>query len=509
MTVKDTSCQPAAGHTWLTIGQDLLSIQRYVTDQYDASLHRNQSLFVHELPHEDCEDEDDGDDCNEGDHGEDGDEDKHKHHHKKHHKQHKHHQHQHHEDHSPYKLSTFQPSSYMVYTDIQTLHGLDTPVDYGSGVEFASGLLEYAPGSGLQLGLWLNGLQGCQDILAGNLDDNIKRLFDYLHDAQTPKVFLRIGYEFDNPSFGYSDDPQAFRDAYTRLVDMCEEQMQSKHHHKHRKHDPSACREKIAFVWHSWSAPRVVDLSQLYPGDDYVDWVGVSVFQQFYPWAPRAAEYSAGAIEDLEEVMDFAQNHSKPIMIAESTPFGGIKWESEAWQDNLMQYGLDNETVDVWDMWFAPTLSLIEKYDIGMWSYIDCDWEALPQWKGVGFGDTRLVQSQRIMELWYEHVLHNPRFQHELECIPQDRDNSHKSDGNLSIIRGILADGYHGRNRGNDQVNESQHSSNGVLLPVLLWFLAVAAVFLIVVKHDSSRRRRRQQGNALGAAGGQNQYGSL
>jgi hypothetical protein len=82
----------------------------------------------------------------------------------------------------------------MFYTDIQTLRGLDSPVDYGSGIEYADGLAQAFPRSGLQIGLWLKGTAGCQDILDGTLDQQIHRLFSYLQHVDVPKIFLRIGY---------------------------------------------------------------------------------------------------------------------------------------------------------------------------------------------------------------------------------------------------------------------------------------------------------------------------
>ena len=133
---KDTSCQPPNGKTYITIGQDFYSIQEYVTSQYNASLHRGSVI----------------------------------------------------------PQSSFAPAATMFYTDIQTLRGLDTPVDYGSGVEYASGLAQAYPQSGIQIGLWLNGTDGCRDIVIGHLDHEIHRLFDYLNATKFPKVFLRVGY---------------------------------------------------------------------------------------------------------------------------------------------------------------------------------------------------------------------------------------------------------------------------------------------------------------------------
>ena len=74
--------------------------------------------------------------------------------------------------------------------------------------------------SGLQIGLWLNGNgSGCRDIVSGVLDDNIYRLFHFIGTVlpkSLPKVFLRVGYEFDNPSFGYSENPPLYREAFRK-----------------------------------------------------------------------------------------------------------------------------------------------------------------------------------------------------------------------------------------------------------------------------------------------------
>lgn len=79
----------------------------------------------------------------------------------------------------------------------------------------------------------------------------------------------------------------------------------------------------------------------------------------------------------------------KPTMIAESTPFGGIV---------------------SWSEWFQPTLNLIQKYDISMFSYINCNWEAQPMWHNVGFGETRLSANEQVMHQWYKRVIQGGRF---------------------------------------------------------------------------------------------------
>lgn len=273
------------------------------------------------------------------------------------------------------KVERFLPEIVMVYTDLQKLRGLDTPTDYGSGIEYADGILVDDRIRGLQIGLWLNGTEGCRDIVSGRLQSNIQRLIHYLEHARVEIVFLRVGYEFDNPLFRYND-PEAYVHAYQHLVQQC----------RHR----AVCREKVAFVWHSWAAglPPNTSLQDYYPGDEYVDWIGVSVFSQVYPNSS-----SGGNHDTLVSLMRFARIHDKPVMIAESTPFGGIDHFS-----------------DPWNAWFEPVLDLIVEYDISLWSYIDCDWDSQPMWRNVGFGDSRLSINTTVLSLWQERVLSSPRF---------------------------------------------------------------------------------------------------
>jgi hypothetical protein len=215
--------------------------------------------------------------------------------------------------------------------------------------------------------------------LDSKIDKKIQKLLEYVHKSKAKHIFLRVGYEFDNPDFDY-DNPVVYKRAFRKLVDTC------------RRHQ--VCRHETAFVWHSWAAGITnYSLSDYYPGDDYVDWVGISLFQQFY------SNDTGGSLEDVRPVLDFARQHNKPIMIAESTPFGGI--------DQLQ---------DPWNEWFQPALNLIEEHDIAMWSYINCDWNAQPMWRGIGFNNTRLAVNATVMRLWQEHVLENPRFLNRLKC---------------------------------------------------------------------------------------------
>ena len=245
-------CRPPKGHTYLTIGQDLLGIRQYVDAQY-----------VHNLLHTNVPQ-------NGG---------------------------------MVKPLSAFAPAAAMVYTDLEKLQGLDFPAEYGSGIEFADGILDSIfPDTpmGLQIGLWLDGYVGCEHVVSGAWDHQIQNLTNYIFASSAERIFLRVGYEFDNPAFKYTEDPDTYKNAFQRIATLVREELVKL----------SGDSSKVLFVWHSWAAPLSsnLKLDQFYPGDDFVDWVGISVFQQFYPWAVKQG---FGSIEDIERVVMFGQAHNK------------------------------------------------------------------------------------------------------------------------------------------------------------------------------------------------------
>lgn len=94
-------------------------------------------------------------------------------------------------------MSSFAPAAAMFYTDLEKLQGLTTPVDYGSGIEYANGILNSLfpqTNMGLQIGLWLNGTYGCDMINHGKMEEQLQDLSTYLESNQFSAIFLRIGY---------------------------------------------------------------------------------------------------------------------------------------------------------------------------------------------------------------------------------------------------------------------------------------------------------------------------
>ena len=260
------------------------------------------------------------------------------------------------------------PRAVMSYASIGNLSGLWSGTDYGSGVEHADRLLADMPDdTALQLGLELKGFE--RPLAAGDLDGNVDALRAYVRRLAPRKVFVRIGYEFDNPGNEYV--PLAFVPAYARVAAAL-------------GGEPNAVR-----VWHSWAfepweAAGVDGVAAWFPGVEHVDWCGVSVFQQAY------GDSELGDLSYAHAFADFCDARGLPLMIAESAPFGA---------------GVAEPRDTLWRRWFAPTLAFARTRDVKMWSYIDSDWDAQPMWRGEGWGDTRLETDDALAERWRADVL--------------------------------------------------------------------------------------------------------
>ena len=130
----------------------------------------------------------------------------------------------------------------------------------------------------------------------------------------------------------------------------------------------------VSYVWHSYANYTKRPVIDWYPGDEYVDWVGISYFTNIK--------------EGIERVVKLAKEKNKPLMIAEATPCGiGVTHD---------KYALKR--------WYKPFFKFIEDNEIKAISYINCDWEALPMWKGQGWKDSRVEVNPVIKKHWSEEV---------------------------------------------------------------------------------------------------------
>lgn len=234
---------------------------------------------------------------------------------------------------------------------------------------------------------------GLQQLIDGKFDDQIRQLAYFLSLVKGP-VYLRIGYEFDGAwNEGY-ENPDKYKAAFVRIVDVLREEQA----------------DNFVTVWQAGAAVvdevidrRHEDITLWYPGDDYVDWMGFSWFMNPHETIQVSSSYDPGTpLELTEELLAFARARNKPVMIAEASPqamdlnenfmanHAGI-WDGEPATGRV--HMTDDE---IWNHWFEPLFDLLEQNRdvIHALAYINADWDSQEMWGPPytsGFwGDTRL-----------------------------------------------------------------------------------------------------------------------
>jgi hypothetical protein len=249
------------------------------------------------------------------------------------------------------------PGGFMLYGSPASMESFSScSKDYGSGIAYADELLRRHPNTVLQMGYYMVDL--LERTCSGEFDNTLSALAEWCRKARVP-VFLRIGYEFDGLHNHY--EPAAYQKAFRYIVDK----LRSKEAYN------------VAFVWHAHAHSPDPDLEAYYPGDEYVDWVGISYFAQ-----PQ---------EMMKPVLNFAAKHGKPVMIAESTPQG---------MGTLM--GKLS-----WNTWFNPFFHFMRVNPaIKAISYINSNWEEQPMWQGQGWQDARVQADDVVKKCWLKEIEH-------------------------------------------------------------------------------------------------------
>ncbi len=236
-------------------------------------------------------------------------------------------------------------------------------------------------------------------LIDGDFDAEIRQLGRFCGLIEGP-VYLRIGYEFDGAwNQGY-ENTENYVDAWRRIVDVLER----------------SGVDNVEFVWQASASTTddVIDggdedIRQWYPGDEYVDWMGVSWFMHpeetvgvagsFVPRSPLAL---------TEEVLDFARQRGKPVMIAEAAPQGIDLRErfmanhAAIWDGPPGENRTAMSDDEIWTHWFAPLFGLLADNRDVLYAlaYINVDWDSQPMWGppySSGFwGDSRLEVNEEI-----------------------------------------------------------------------------------------------------------------
>jgi hypothetical protein len=293
-------------------------------------------------------------------------------------------------------------------------------------------------------------------ILEGKYDNILTKVISIFRAYSTSQFYLRIGYEFDLLENHY--DSSSYRKVFQKIVRL----FRSNHINN------------VLFIWHSTgstiAADSVYRYDEWFPGREYVDMCGVSIFQQpyhcVYPtpepsekpsFSPlmasnkqktsngnngmmrsrshrRALSSSSSSIASskerereallaassqkkkemandiatlshshhhddkdddssdvddadndaaskeychmpaVEAFTDYCSSRNISMMIAESSPFGGINTKNKGKNEAGYQG-------DTWEKWFVPTMDYIVHNDVRVWSYINNDWDMFPMWQ--------------------------------------------------------------------------------------------------------------------------------
>lgn len=257
------------------------------------------------------------------------------------------------------------PAGWAAYWGIPEFEGVTSAFKNDTGsTQNHQYLVDNFPDTIIQSALWIVGHQDIdKKTFGGNYDDVIKKYCDWVKSVNRP-VYLRIGYEFDGPHNALA--PDLYDEAYRYIVDFMRNENV----------------ENVAFVWHSYASEpyETNHISAWYPGDDYVDWVAISVFGHAYDNADFGLH--------SDEVLQFAKQHHKPVMIAESSPV----------------FGIDKNHDDVWHSWFVNFFSFIYSKNIKAFSFINEDWTSLKIVGISGWKNSLLQNNASVSEAWFKEV---------------------------------------------------------------------------------------------------------
>ena len=275
------------------------------------------------------------------------------------------------------------PGGVTTYTSIAQLEGLDDPSGSAPGDSCARQILDnpiYSQ-SVLAIGLYFVGSD--KNIAAGEQDEQIYSLAKWIKRAHRP-VFLRIGYEFDGPWNHY--DPAAYKTDFQKIVSIFKEMQVT----------------NCATVWQSADAGKTYNnrnIEDWYPGDQYVDWVGLSWFSS-----------SPGKMAITDKLLAIAKAHHKPVMVCESAPQGYDMVNLTFGNTGNGQNPKPKTPDQIWNEWYAPYFNYLEKNKdtIKVVAYINANWNAEAMWgppyKNGYWGDTRVEVNPVIKAKWIETI---------------------------------------------------------------------------------------------------------
>lgn len=241
----------------------------------------------------------------------------------------------------------------------------------------------------ISLFLLTSGTNGTDSVIA------VSSQYDYFIDSliaicvnYNKRMFVRIGPEFNGWWFGQHAYyyPLAFR----KIVD---------------RYAAFNFRDSIATNWcYEPDAPNDFDSvgpngPLWYPGDAYVDWFGLDVFDadHFDQSLPDTINGGITKKGKSERFLAMARSKGKPVFLSETSAKG-----VDITADSL-------DSVNDWNAWFVKFWQFMDNHlEIKGFNYINQDWENTGY---PGWGNAR-IQNSPYITAWYRQEMHQPRYIH-------------------------------------------------------------------------------------------------
>ena len=163
----------------------------------------------------------------------------------------------------------------------------------------------------------------------------------YPADAQ-PSIMLRFGHEFNGTWYPWGNKPEELKTAWRYL---------------HDRFVAAGINDAVGWVWcaNNVDVDDYSDISQYYPGDDYVDWLSLDG----YNWG---SNYSFTSWKSFDET--FSQQYvkmvtlapSKPVMLAEVSSTEPHDVPDATWN----QDGDDSDMAESKEAWVTDMMQSIE-----------------------------------------------------------------------------------------------------------------------------------------------------
>lgn len=166
----------------------------------------------------------------------------------------------------------------------------------------------------------------CAKVTSGFYDGKLTEVFTHLNTLQCP-VFVRIGGEMN--VWTDAAKPEDFIAAYRYIVDFG------------RRLAP-----RVAMVFSpNYSSSYKTDMDVYYPGDQYVDWIGTSLYYDRWQHNGDTARdefYGVGiygdALLNIQQTVNLSKLHKKPIIATEGGSCNNYKGtDNSAWAGERMQ----------------------------------------------------------------------------------------------------------------------------------------------------------------------------